>query len=242
MLARCADLRHIVFLGTGASSFIDLAAAASRGIKVHTIRGYGDTSVAEHTITLAMAAARNVARMDRDVRAGRWRQIEGLQLYGKILGIIGLGGVGREVARIALGVGMHVLAWNRSPVAAPGVQFAALEQVLAAADILCVTLALNEETRGFLNHARLGMTKPGVILVNTARAAIVDSGALVALLRSGHIRHAAMDVFAQEPPAADDPLLAMENVTLTAHAAFMTQEATMRMLRTAFDLAVAAGA
>jgi D-3-phosphoglycerate dehydrogenase len=137
---------------------------------------------------------------------------------------------------------MQVLAWNRSPVAAPGVQFAALEQVLAAADILCVTLALNEETRGFLNHARLGMTKPGVILVNTARAAIVDSGALVALLRSGHIRHAAMDVFAQEPPAADDPLLAMENVTLTAHAAFMTQEATMRMLRTAIDLAVAAGA
>lgn len=86
LLARCADLRHIVFLGTGASSFIDLAAAASRGIKVHTIRGYGDTSVAEHTIALAMAAARNVARMDRDVRAGRWRQIEGLQLYGKTLG------------------------------------------------------------------------------------------------------------------------------------------------------------
>ena len=146
LLARCADLRHIVFLGTGASSFIDLAAAASRGIKVHTIRGYGDTSVAEHTIALAMAAARNVARMDRDVRAGRWRQIEGLQLYGKILGIIGLGGVGREVARIALGLGMQVLAWNRSPAAAPGVQVAALEQVLKAADILCVTLALNEET------------------------------------------------------------------------------------------------
>ena len=90
--------------------------------------------------------------MDRDVRAGRWRQIEGLQLYGKILGIIGLGGVGREVARIALGVGMQVLAWNRSPVAGQGVQLAALEQVLAAADILCVTLALNEETRGLLRE------------------------------------------------------------------------------------------
>jgi D-3-phosphoglycerate dehydrogenase len=114
--------------------------------------------------------------------------------------------------------------------------------VLAAADILCVTLALNDETRGFLNHARLAMTKPGVILVNTARAAIVDADALAALLGSGHIRHAAMDVFEQEPPALDDPLLAMENVTLTAHAAFMTQEATMRMLRTAIDLAIAAGA
>ena len=242
LLTKCADLRHIVFLGTGASSFIDLAAAETCGIKVHTIRGYGDTSVAEHTIALAMAAARNVARMDRDVRAGKWRQIEGLQLYGKTLGVIGLGGIGREVARIALGLGMQVLAWNRSPVAAPGVEFGALEQVLAAADILCVTLALNDETRGFLNGARLAMTKPGVILVNTARAAIVDADALTTLLRSGHIRHAAVDVFAQEPPAADDPLLAMENVTLTAHAAFMTQEATMRMLRTAIDLAIAAGA
>jgi D-3-phosphoglycerate dehydrogenase / 2-oxoglutarate reductase len=242
LLARCRNLRNIVFLGTGASSFIDLAAAKKCGIKVHTIKGYGDTSVAEHTIALAMSAARSVARMDRDVRAGRWRQIEGLQLYGKTLGVIGLGGVGREVARIALGLGMNVIAWNRSPVTTPGVPLGALEQVLAAADILCVTLALNEETRGFLDHTRLAMTKPGVILVNTARAAIVDAGALVALLRSGHIRHAAMDVFEQEPPAPDDPLLAMENVTVTAHAAFMTPEATMRMLRIAIDLAVAAGA
>jgi D-3-phosphoglycerate dehydrogenase len=216
LLARCTDLRHIVFLGTGASSFIDLAAAEKRGITVHTIRGYGDTSVAEHTIALAMAAARNVARMDREVRAGQWRQIEGLQLYGKILGIIGLGGVGREVARIALGLGMQVLAWNRSPVAVQGVPVSALDQVLAAADILCITLALNDDTRGFLNATRLAMTKPGVILVNTARAAIIDADALSALLRSGHIRHAAMDVFLQEPLAAGDPLLAMENVTLTA--------------------------
>ena len=242
LLGRCPALRHIVFLGTGASSVIDLAAAASRNIKVHTIKGYGDTSVAEHTIAITMSAARNVARMDREVRAGRWRQIEGLQLYGKTLGIIGLGGVGREVARIALGLGMQVLAWNRSPIAQPPAPLVALEELLRAADIVCVTLALNEQTRGFLNHARLRATRPGVILVNTARAAIVDSDALVALLRSGHIHHAALDVFAQEPPARDDPLLAMENVTLTAHAGFMTPEATMRLLRAAIDLAAATSA
>ena len=242
LLARCAELRHIVFLGTGASSFIDLAAAASRNIKVHTIKGYGDTSVAEHTIALAMAAARNVTRMDREVRARRWRQIEGLQLYSKTLGIIGLGGIGREVARIALGLGMHVLAWNRSPIAEPAAPLVTLEQVLSAADVLCITLALNEQTRGLLNHARLALTKPGVILVNTARAAIVDTDALVALLRSGHVRHAAIDVFAQEPPTSDDPLLTLENVTLTAHAGFMTPEATMRMLRVAIDLAIAVDA
>lgn len=242
LLRRCPALRHIVFLGTGASSFIDLAAATSRNIKVHTIKGYGDTSVAEHTIAIAMSAARNVARMDREVRAGRWRQMEGMQLYGKTLGIIGLGGVGREVARIALGLGMQVLAWNRSPITQPPAPLVALEELLRAADIVCVALALNDQTRGFLNHARLSATKPGVILVNTARAAIVDSDALVALLRSGHIRHAALDVFAQEPPASDDPLLAMENVTLTAHAGFMTPEATMCLLRAAIDLAAATSA
>jgi D-3-phosphoglycerate dehydrogenase len=238
MLARCAGLRRIVYLGTGASSFIDLAAARRLGIAVDTIKGYGDTTVAEHTIALALAAARNVARMDREVRAGGWRQLEGMQLAGKTLGVIGLGGIGRELSRIARGLGMKVLAWNRTPVADAA---APLDLVLSEADILCVTLALNEHTKGFLDHARLSRTKPGVILVNTARAAIVDAGALVALLRSGHIRHAAIDVFAQEPPAADDPLLTLENVTLTAHAGFNTPEATMQMLRIAIDLARAAG-
>jgi D-3-phosphoglycerate dehydrogenase / 2-oxoglutarate reductase len=241
LLARCAGLRHIVYLGTGASSFIDLDAAARLGIKVHTIKGYGDTTVAEHTIALAMAAARSVARMDREVRAGLWRQIEGVQLYGKTLGILGLGGIGREVARMALGLGMRVLAWNRSSVAAPAAPLVSLDRVLSESDLLCVTLGLNEQTRGFLDHEKLARTKPGVILINTARAAIVDGGALAALLRSGHIRHAAIDVFATEPPSADDPLLTLENVTLTAHAGFMTPEATMRMLRIAIDLATEAG-
>jgi len=117
LLARCPGLRHVVFLGTGASSFIDVEAASRQGIRVHTIKGYGDTTVAEHTITLALAAAREVARMDREVRAGTWRQIEGIQLFGKTLGIVGLGGIGKEVARMAQGLGMRVLAWNRSPVA-----------------------------------------------------------------------------------------------------------------------------
>ena len=233
LLAQCTGLRHIVFLGTGASSFIDIDAAGQHGIQVHTIKGYGNTTVAEHTIALALAAARDVARMDRDVRAGGWRQIEGIQLFGKTLGIIGLGGIGREVARMATGLGMRVLAWNRSPV--PGAD-ASLAAVLAEADILCVTLALNEGTRGFIDAEKLGQTKPGVIVVNTARADIVDNAALVALLQSGHIRHAAIDVFTPEPPHATDPVLALPNVTLTAHSGFMTPEATMTMLRRAVDL------
>ncbi len=237
LLARCRGLRRIVFLGTGAGSFIDLAAAARCGIAVDTIKGYGDTTVAEHTIALALAAARSVARMDREVRAGLWRQVPGVQVLGKTFGIIGLGGIGREVARMARGLGMNVLAWNRSPVADAG---ATLDQVLEGADILCVALALNEATRGFLSAERLARTKPGVILVNTARAGLIDQTALAALLRSGHIRHAAIDVFTAEPPLPDDPLLGLENVTLTAHAGFLTPEASRTMLRRALDLVIAA--
>ena len=237
-LARCSDLRRIVFLGTGASSFIDLEAAERCGIAVDTIKGYGDTTVAEHTIALAMAAARNVATMDREVRAGGWRQIAGVQLLGKSLGIIGLGGIGREVARMAAGLGMRVLAWNRSPV--PGVT-ATLDEVLQQSDVLCLCLALNPQTRGFLDAVKLAATKPGVIFVNTARADIVDNAALAELLRAGHVRHAALDVFATEPPLPDNPLLHLPNVTLTAHAGFMTPEATMTMLRRAIDLLIAAG-
>ena len=187
--ARCSGLRRIVFLGTGASSFIDLEAAAQHGIAVDTIKGYGDTTVAEHTIALALAAARNVAAMDRSVRAGGWQQLGGIQLFGKTLGVIGLGGIGREVARMAAGLGMQVLAWNRTSVLGAN---ASLAEVLQQSDILCLCLALTPETRGFLDAAKLATTKPGVIFVNTARADIVDNATLAALLRSGHIRHAAV--------------------------------------------------
>ena len=105
LLGRCSSLRHIVFLGTGASSFIDLEAAGRHGIAVHTIKGYGDTTVAEHTLTLALAAAREVVRMDREVRAGLWRQIAGVQVLGKTLGIVGMGGIGKELARLGGGSG-----------------------------------------------------------------------------------------------------------------------------------------
>jgi D-3-phosphoglycerate dehydrogenase / 2-oxoglutarate reductase len=235
LLGQCTALQHLVFLGTGASSFIDVDAAARLGKQVHTIKGYGDTTVAEHTLTLALAAAREVARMDREVRAGQWRQIAGLQLLGKTLGIIGLGGIGKELARLGQGIGMKVLAWNRSPAGTPT---ASLEEVLDGADILCVCLALNDGTRGFIDAEKLRRMKPGVIFVNTSRADIVDNAAVVELLRSGHIRHAAMDVFSREPPDPSDPFLTMDNVTLTAHAGFMTPEATMTMLRRAMDLVI----
>jgi hypothetical protein len=120
---RCAGLKHVVFLGTGARSYMNPEELAELGIEVHLIKGYGDTAVAECAIALMWAAARGIAQMDREMRAGNWLREDGMQLTGKTLGLIGFGGIAAEVARIALGSGMRVLAWNRSPKSYPGVEF-----------------------------------------------------------------------------------------------------------------------
>jgi D-3-phosphoglycerate dehydrogenase / 2-oxoglutarate reductase len=234
LVAQCPALKHIVFLGTGAASYMNLDELKARGIVVHTIRGYGDTAVAEHTIALMLAAARDVARMDREVRSGVWTPQEGMQLHGKTLGVIGLGGIGIEVAHLGKGVGMHVLGWNRTRRA--GVPLTDLDTLLKRADVVSINLTLGDETRGFLSAERIARMKPGAILVNTARGALVDEQALIAALRSGHIRHAGLDVFHDEPLKPDHPLAKMENVTLTSHAAFRTLEASMILLRRAIDI------
>src|SRR5215216_1830537 len=220
LVAQCPTLKHIVFLGTGAASYMDVAALTQRGVAVHTIKGYGDTAVAEHAIALMWAAARDIARMDRALRGGTWQPLEGMQLSGRTLGIIGLGGIGREVARIAAGMGIEVMAWNRTRHPHPQVPLVELDTLLTSADIVSLHLVLNEETRGFLDAARLERIKPGAVLVNTARGALVDEAALMRALETGAIRHAALDVFHAEPLRPDHLLARMDNVTLTAHAAF----------------------
>ena len=236
LVAQCPQLKHIVFLGTGAASYMNIAELAARGITVHTIKGYGDTAVAEHTIALMFAAARDVARMDRDIRAGTWTPHEGMQLFGKTLGVVGLGGIGREVARMAKGLGMEVIAWNRTPHADAPCPLVDIDTLLARADVVSLNLVLNDETRGFLGSERIARMRPGALLVNTARGALIDEAALIAALQRGHVRHAGLDVFHNEPLAADHPLAQLPNVTLTAHAAFRTLEASMTLLRRAIDI------
>src|SRR4051812_39779195 len=172
LVAQCPGLKHIVFLGTGASSYMNVGELEARGIKVHIIKGYGDTAVAEHSIALMWAAARDLARMDREVRAGIWTPHEGVQLLGKTLGVIGLGGIGREVARIGKGMGMEVIGWNRTKHADIKVPLVDIDTLLAKSDIVSINLTLGDETRGFLSAERIDRMKKGVIYVNTARGAL----------------------------------------------------------------------
>ena len=236
LVRQCKSLKHIVFLGTGAASYMNVAELEATGVKVHTIKGYGDTAVAEQTIALMMAACRDLARMDRNIRAGTWAPREGVQLFGKTLGIIGLGGIGVEVARIAKGLGMKVIGWNRTKRADANVTTVELDDLLQRSDVISINLTLNDETRGFLDKARIARMKPGVIFINTARGALADETALIEALKSGHIRHAGLDVFHNEPLKAGDGLAALDNVTLSAHAAFRTLEASMTLLRRAIDI------
>jgi len=232
---RCTGLKHVVFLGTGARSYMNPEELAELGIEVHLIKGYGDTAVAECAIALMWEAARGIARMDRAMRAGNWLREDAMQLTGKTLGLIGFGGIASEVARIALGSGMRVIAWNRSPKKFSGVEFVELDALLARSQVVSLHLLLNDETRGFLSAKRIAAMKPGVILVNTARGAMVDEAAMIDALKSGHIRHAGLDVFNIEPLPADHPLTKLPNVTLSAHSAFRTPEASENLIRAAWE-------
>ncbi|RAI02289.1 3-phosphoglycerate dehydrogenase [Acuticoccus sediminis] len=237
LMDRVPALKCVVFLGTGASSYIDLAAAEARGIEVRTVQGYGDRSVAEHTIALLFAAARRIAVQDAALRRGTWAPLEGTTLQGRTLGVIGTGGIGREVIRIAAALGMNVVAWARRPEAGDlPCTFLPLDRLLREADVVSLHLALTPQTTGFLGRAELGAMKPGAILVNTARAALVDRDALLDALREGTLGHAALDVFDEEPLPPGSPLTGLDNVTLTPHVGFKTPEAATRLLEEALRL------
>jgi D-3-phosphoglycerate dehydrogenase / 2-oxoglutarate reductase len=173
--------------------------------------------------------------MDREMRAGNWLREDAMQLTGKTLGLIGFGGIAAEVARIAGGSGMRVIAWNRTPKDHVGVEFVELDRLLAESHVVSLHLLLNDETRGFLSRRRIAAMRPGVILVNTARGALVDETAMIEALKSGHIRHAGLDVFNIEPLPADHPLTKLPNVTLSAHSAFRTPEASENLIQAAWE-------
>ena len=232
---QCPGLKHVVFLGTGARSYMDPEALAEIGIEVHIIKGYGDTAVAECAFALMWASAKGFAAMDRGMRAGNWLRTDGIELTGKTLGLVGFGGIAGEMARLALGAGMQVIAWNRSPKSYPGVEFVELDELLAHSTVISVHLLLNDETRGFLNAERIAKMRDGVILINTARGAVIHEQAMIEALKRGKIGHAGLDVFDIEPMPADHPLTHIENVTLSAHSAFRTPEASDNLIEASLN-------
>jgi D-3-phosphoglycerate dehydrogenase len=220
----CASVRAVIFLGTGAGSYVDLADAGRRGIKVLTAPGYGNRAVAEHALALIFAGAREIARMDREIRLGIWKPRGGVQLAGRRLAIVGLGGIGAEFAAIVSALGMRVRGWNRTRKDHPN-YVSDLDDALSGAEVVSLHLGLNDETSGILDRKRLGLLRRGAIVVNTARGALIDEVSLLEALDVGQVGHAALDVFPDEPLSAVNPYVGRNDVTLTAHAAYMTDDA-----------------
>ncbi|WP_282604342.1 D-isomer specific 2-hydroxyacid dehydrogenase family protein [Pelagibius sp. Alg239-R121] len=237
VLRACPELKTIAYLSTGLATHGDLAIAKELGIRFEGVKGYGNRAVAEHAVTLALAGLKRLAEMDRAVRNGAWQLMRTEEFAGKIFGVLGLGGIGVETARIADALGARVIAWTPSgnTRGAP-VDLLPIEEVLAQADILSVHLALTPETQGMIGGGAFAAMKPGVVLVNTARGDLIDETALLAALRAGQVSHAALDVFVREPLEAGCPLYEMDNVTLTPHSAWLTTQAIDRLLVAGLEL------
>jgi len=234
LMAGAPKLRVVARAGIGTDN-IDLEEATRRGIPVLTAPGANSTSAAEHTMALMLSLARKVPQAAATMAAGTWdrKSFEGIELRGKTLGILGLGRIGSLVARMAQAFGMQVIALDPFVVATHalslGVELLPLEQVLARADFLTMHIALTDDTRKLLNAQRLASAKKGVMIVNTARGALIDDEALVEALRSGQVGGAALDVFEPEPLPKESVLRGAPNIILTPHLGASTKEAQTRV-------------
>jgi len=230
LIERLPKLKFLVLTGVRAPS-LDLAACSARRIPVsNTGAGKTNAPTAELTWLLVIAAARDFAKAERGMRAGRWHDgvAGGMILEGKRLGLLGLGKLGARVARYGAAFGMDVVAWsqNLTPerAAAAGARPVSKDVLLETADVVSIHLVLSERTRGLLGAAEFARIKPGAILVNTSRGPIVDEAAMLAALNSGRLGHAALDVYDREPLPAEHPLRALDNVTLSPHLGYVSED------------------
>lgn len=239
-LTSAERLRVVCFLGTGAADHLNLALAASRGVEVRTVSGYSDDAVAEHTLGLLLALARNTAVHDRELKEGIWRPRLGTQLSGRRLGLIGYGGIGRRVAELGAAFGMEVVVWNRSGTADAPARAVALDEVLRESDVVSLHLALTPDTEAFIGAAEIAALRPGALLLNTARGALVDEAAVVAALESGALGGYGADVFAVEPAEPGSALITHPRVVATPHIGYATADAEEELLRRGVEQTVAA--
>ena len=232
VLARCPRLRVISIWGTG-TDHVDLSAARASGITVTNTPGVSAVAVAEHTVSLMFAVAKRTVEVDRRVRDGEWPRAMVQQLHGKTLGVIGMGAIGREVARLGAGIGMSVIGWTFNP--RPGLcEWVSFDEVFRRADVVTVHVRQSPDTSGMIRREHLWSMKPSGIFINTARGRIIVEADLVEALRDGRIAGAGLDVFDTEPLPADSPLRLLANVVLSPHSAGITREAT----ETGLDLAI----
>ena len=240
VIARAPKLRLIHKIGVGVNT-IDLDAAHERGIPVCNMPGSNSRAVAEMTLLLMLAALRRLPLLDRRTREGLgWTRDPALtdafgELDGLTVGLVGYGAIPQVLVPCLAALGASVIYTARAPKPDAAVPYRPLDQLLAESDIVSLHIPLTPETQGLLDRAAIARMKPGAILVNTARGALVDEAALVEALRAGRIAAAGLDVFAEEPVRPDNPLLALDNVALAPHVAWLTRGTLERSLDVAVE-------
>ena len=237
LLDRADSLRVVARAGVGVDN-IDVEAATRRGVVVFNTPSANTLAAAEMTIALMLAVTRKVAAADHSVHDGVWDRasFQGVELYGKVLGLVGAGRIGREVAARARAFGMTVVACDPYLADSVDVDLCPLEQVLAEADVVSLHVPLNDDTRHLIDARAIASMKPGSFLINASRGGVVDEGALVEALLAGHLAGAALDVYEQEPLPPDSPLRSAPNLVLTPHLGASTAEAQRRVAVEAAEL------
>jgi phosphoglycerate dehydrogenase-like enzyme len=232
------NLRMICSSGTGVED-IAVSEATARKIAVANVPGPSNRAVAEHCLALLFSVARAVPSQDRVVRRGEWKAIQGIELGGKTLGIVGVSGISSELAPIARGLGMNVISWSRNNdagrAAAIGSQAVSFDELLASADVISLHVRLSDETRNMMGAPEFARMKRGAIVINTARGGLIDEDALVHALNSGQVAGAGLDVFAREPLPSGHPFLTMENIVMTPVSAWSTVDASARMINQSIE-------
>ncbi|MDO5602436.1 MAG: NAD(P)-dependent oxidoreductase [Oscillospiraceae bacterium] len=237
LLAAAPRLRWLGVMATGTDN-IDLSACTRRGVAVANVPGYSTHSVAQLTFALLLELCQSPAAFDRSVRTGMWRlgvgEEQGVlplkELYGKTMGLVGCGDIGRQVARIAQAFGMRVLAYVRRPREEEGVRFVTLKNLLQESDVVSLHCPATPETEKIIDEKALAAMKPGALLINTARGRLVDEEALCGALHSGRLAGYGADVAFYEPPAENAPLRTAPHVVLTPHIAWATAESLDRLV------------
>ena len=224
------QLPHLRFISTCSigTDAIDLHAARQQGIIVSNIPGRTAPVVAEHALALMLAIARRVAYVTAELKRGTWPSVGNTYLGNKTLGVVGTGSIGREMIRLSQAIGMRTIAWTFHPTAQRaqelGVEFMELDELLARSDVVSLHVKSTAESRHLIGPRQFALMKPGSLLVNTARAAVVDTPALIEALNRGHLGGAAIDVYDTEPLPPDHPLLSCDQVVLTPHSADQNPE------------------
>lgn len=239
VISAAPNLKLIQKIGVGVNT-IDLEAAAARGIAVCNLPGTNAPAVAEMTLLLMLATLRRLPQLDSALRRGVWScppdtQDQLGELSGRTVGLVGYGSVPRALAPILTAMGCRLLYTAQNRKTDVSAEYRPFADLLAEADIVSLHLPLTPETNGLINHAALQRMRRGSILINTARGGLIDSAALHAALASGHLAAAGLDVFAEEPPRRNDPLLTLPNVVVTPHVAWLTDATFERSLAIAAE-------